>query len=81
MEEFTVDESRRQETDERERFPWWEHSPRSTLAEQLQEKIGKRVTEERIGETIFLVFSLLMWGWDMFLLYDALQGYAIIPWP
>jgi hypothetical protein len=81
MEEFFVDESRRQEIDERERSPWWEYSPRPTLAEQLQEKIEKRVTEEYIGETFFLVFSLLMWGWYMFWLYEAFQGYAIIPWP
>jgi hypothetical protein len=81
MEEFFVDESRIRKTDEREMSPWREHSSQFLLEEQLQEKIGKRVTEERIGETLFLVLSLLVWGWYVFWLYEAFQGYTIIPLP
>jgi hypothetical protein len=81
MQENFVHDLGTRETDERTPPQWQERDSQFTLQEQLQETVWKQLNEERLGEGLFLIFALLVWGWHLFLLYNALQEYTIAPWP
>jgi hypothetical protein len=82
MQEFvTEDALRTREARERPPFSRQELRPHPLPWEYLRAWIKQKLAKEETWELIFVSAALATWGWYVFWLYQALQGYTIVPLP
>ena len=63
------------------RTPWPAQAPQPATQKQIRAWLRQALRTERIWEPLFVSTAFVLWGWYVFWLYRAFQGYTIVPWP